>query len=266
MEILDLPGFVSRADAEAKSHWLTSADILIWCTPATQAWKASEQAIWTSFNAPSAFSFLVLTHKDLLSERQLGEVAGRLSRETRRYFSHWTAIATPDAIAARNPRGQIVKKEVWTSTGVEDFMKKLMDLLQGVMTQRKDAPPLADKAPSRQNGLPHPVAPFAQVRLEILQKLASRKTPEETATLMAAELAAYFRDVLRPWLASQSNPPLKPEIAEKLIPRTDAEIVGYLVPLPGGSPVFTAEDILDQIGAELEEAFREFDNKGLSQL
>lgn len=264
MEILDLPGFGSRREAEAKSRWLKSADIRLWCTPATQAWKASEQAIWTALGAPSASSFLVLTHKDLLSEQQLGEVAERMARETKPYFSHWCAIATPEAIAARNPRGQIVKNEVWTSTGVEDFMKKLMDLLQGAMTQRKNAPQPVYDTLSGQAGLTHPVASFLQLRTRILSKLARRNTPEEAARLMAAEFAIYARDVLRPWLASQTNQPLRLEIAEKLIPGSDAEIVGYLVPTLAGAPVITAEDILNQIGAELNEAFQQPGGEGLS--
>ncbi len=172
MEILDLPGFASKADAEAKRHWVSAADIPIWCTPATQAWKASEQAMWLALAPPKNLSFLVLTHRDLLSDKQLSEVAERMSRETQRYFSHWTAIATAEAIAARNPRGQIVRKDIWPSTGVEDFMKKLMDLLQSVMTQRQDPQP-----PSRGNavgsadpGMPHPVRSFAQMRQRVLQR------------------------------------------------------------------------------------------------
>ena len=135
IEILDLPGFVSLADAEAKRQWVAAADVQIWCTAATQAWKASEQAKWQSLGCPRNGALLVLTYRDLLPRQQLGEVGERMSRETQRFFSQWTAISTSQAIAARNPRGEIVREDLWRSTGVEDFIKKLKDLLHGAMTR-----------------------------------------------------------------------------------------------------------------------------------
>ena len=143
MEILDLPGLLSPADAAEKSQWVKDADVQIWCTPATQAWKASEQAIWLSLARPKASSVLVLTHRDLLSDAQLIDVAERMSRETSRFFAHWTATATP-AITARKAHGPIGPQDAWTSTSVEAFIKKLRELLQAVVAQRRGDPAALD--------------------------------------------------------------------------------------------------------------------------
>jgi Dynamin family len=276
MEILDLPGFASRADAEAKSNWLASADIRIWCTPATQAWKASEKEIWLSLGKPRASSFLVLTHRDLLSETQLGDVSERMSRETQRFFSHWTSIATPEAIAARNPRGEIVKREAWTSTGVEDFMKKLMDLLQGVMAPRREPPPSSPPPPAplpapRPAAEPrpgaaaaasadasHPVSSFAQMRQRLLKALSAQNSAEQAAAMLAGELNGYANKVLTPWISAKGSAALKAANIEALIPRSDAEIVAYLLPQPADPAPFTAGKILKQIEAELAEALTAF--------
>src|SRR5262249_22220254 len=97
MEILDLPGFRSLEEAAGNFQWGAGADIYLWCTLATQAWKASEQAIWKSLALPKEFSCLVLTHRDLLSKDQLGDVTGRIEQESHRYFRYWTAVSTPAA-------------------------------------------------------------------------------------------------------------------------------------------------------------------------
>lgn len=258
MEILDLPGFASSADAGLKGQWLAAADIHIWCTPATQAWKASEQAIWLSLAAPKAFSFLVLTHRDLLSDRQLDDVAGRIARDSARYFSRWAAVATPQAIAAQNPRGQIVEADVWASSGVEDFMKKLMDLLQSVVTQRRDPPPppRADPVPAGKAGAPHPLTAFAQLRHRVLHTLGQDATPQQAAAIMARELDAYGRDVLKPWIAATPNAAVVAEIAAGLVPEGEAEILGVLVSQPADPAAFTPAMVLRQIEAELGETLQ----------
>jgi GTPase Era involved in 16S rRNA processing len=254
MEILDLPGFASPADAQAKARWVTAADIQIWCSLATQAWKASEQAMWSALAPHKRSSFLVLTHRDLLSQQQLGDVGDRITRETEGYFSRWTAIATPEAIAARNPRGQIVRQDVWASTGVEDFMKKLMDLLQSVVTQRRDPP--AARPPSPAADLRHPLAAFASVRQRILQALGDEKSAERAATILASELEIYADEILRPWIASNRRPSPDTALLERLIPKKGVDIIDYLLPSSAGQPAIGPVTILIQIEAELTETFR----------
>lgn len=254
IEILDLPGFLSHADAEAKSRLVRTADIQIWCTPATQAWKASEQAMWLSFTAPPKSSFLVLTHRELLSDKQFDDVAERMSRETMRFFSCWTAIA------ARNPSGRLIGQDVRPLAGVEDFMRKLGDLLQNVVTERRGMDQGIEVLPSRRptadsakSSLPHPLSSFVQFRQRILNALTREKTVEGSAAILAGALETYVTEVLKPWMTLKRFSTHEASRLEKLIPASEVEILQYLSPLSPDPSIRISERILDQIEAELTE-------------
>jgi hypothetical protein len=255
MEILDLPGFVSVADAESARKWVAEADVQIWCTAATQAWRASEEAKWQSLACPRNSALLVLTCRDQLSVRQLGEVCERISRETQRFFSQWTAIAASQAIAARNPRGEIVRHDLWGSAGVDDFVTKLKDLLDQAMAPRRALPPALWRAPSSSvaRELPHPVPAFEQVSLRVLEAGYAAASAQQMAAIMAREFENYASLILGPWLRL-NRPVLGREAVEALIPRSEAEILDYLIAAEGGSSMASLQRILAQIEAELTEA------------
>jgi hypothetical protein len=275
--ILDLPGLDSLADAEAQSRWIKMADIQIWCTAATQAWKASEQAMWTSLARPRRAGLLALTHKDLLTQEQLGAVGERLSRETRELFFDWSAIAASEAMAARNPRGEVVNNIVWRSTGVEDFIGKLKELLRDVVARRDETRPEtahpAQEPPPAESATPqsrltsralqgaaageenaHPVLLFAEVSQRILDAARPGLAHKEVAALMAREFEAYRTRVLKPWLSSRKHLAAAGAI-QALIPASEAEILGYLAPQAGEPAAFSAEAILTQLQCELAESF-----------
>lgn len=68
VEFLDYPGladpnFARTAQDLLKHH----IDILIWCTPSTQAWKESERAIWSVLpDRLRSRTILTVTHRDLI--------------------------------------------------------------------------------------------------------------------------------------------------------------------------------------------------------
>jgi hypothetical protein len=264
IEILDLPGLVSAEDAQSRSRWMKATDIIIWCTPATQAWKASELAMWQALGLPQALSLLVLTHRDLLSARQFEDVAQRISRETQHFFSHWSAIATSKAIAARNPRGQIVKKDVWIATGVEDFMKKLVYLLQNVPTPSSERRPDADKrpmpadeaAPADNRGVPHPLPAFAALKKQIRSQTAQSSPKQQTSGLLANELAAYCDQILTPWLDANRWKPAEAATLVSLVRISEAELAQYFPTKSGGYASRASFMVLDQIEAELGDVLR----------
>ena len=46
-DIVDMPGISDpNMDADVWRNMLHLADSIIWCTPATQAWRQSEAAVW----------------------------------------------------------------------------------------------------------------------------------------------------------------------------------------------------------------------------
>lgn len=253
IEILDLPGFATGAETEAGKEWFALGDIHVWCAVASQAWRASEQAKWQALTAPRKSSMLILTHRDRLTDSQYRDVADRASRETERFFSCWAAIATPQAIASRNPRGQIVNQGAWVSTGAEDLMKKLISLLQGVVPQGRD---FAGRKPRAGASAPqHPTELFGDWRQRILSRLKPGAPLADTATIMASELKVYSDEIVAPWIAD--NPHLRPagvDVAALLSP-SEAEIARCLTPQADDPSPFTPADILHQIEAELADTF-----------
>jgi hypothetical protein len=253
IEILDLPGFAASGEAEANREWFALGDIQVWCAVAGQAWRASEQAKWQSLAAPRQSSIMILTHKDLLTGIQYGDLAERASHESERFFSCWTAIATPQAMAARNPRGQIVNHDAWVSTGAEDLMKKLTSLLQRVVPQGRDNP---SRRAAEAAELPHPIQFFGDCRQRILSRLKNGERLEDAAAIMAGELKTYSDEVLQPWLAANSRIEPAGSGVAALIPTAGLQIMECLAPGPAGLPSFSPGDILRQIEAELADAFQ----------
>lgn len=252
IEILDLPGFATSAETEAYREWFALGDVHVWCAVASQAWRASEQAKWQSLAVPRASSMLVLTHKDLLTESQYRDVAEPASRETERLFACWGSIATPQAIAARNTRGQIVNQGAWNSSGAEDLMKKLISLLQNVLPRGQDGASLQSRADT--SVLPHPAELFGEWRQRILSRLKAGATLQDTATIMASELKVYSDEIVLPWVAA--NPRMTPaglDVAGLIAPSA-AEIADCLKPRVSDRSPVTPADILNQIEAELADA------------
>jgi GTPase SAR1 family protein len=257
IEILDLPGFVSLADAEAKRQWIATADVQIWCTASTQAWRASEQAKWQSLACPPRSALLVLTCRDLLSDRELAEVGERVSRETPRFFSAWTAVATLQAAVAGSPRGAATRGDLWETAGVEDFVKKLKGLLQETITSRRGLLPSPEStaSPSRERQSPHPAASFKQVSGRVLAAIEGSLTAQQIAAIMAREFKTFTSLVLRPWLRSNGRP-LEPDSVEALMPQSETEILNYLTSAEGRSALSVTRAILQQLEAELAEKLR----------
>jgi len=88
--LVDTPGF---ATGDANRDWqvrraCSRADLIVWCTPAMQAWKASEQRAWLDFPARlRARGILVVSFADLLQSTSDGaRLMSRLEAEAGAYF------------------------------------------------------------------------------------------------------------------------------------------------------------------------------------
>lgn len=258
-EILDLPGLASSSDAEDKKRWVSPSDILIWCSPATQTWKASEQAIWLGIDHPKASSFLALTHRDLLSHEQFSHVAERITREAPRFFMNWSAIATTQAIATRQASGKTTKKEMRSSTGMDDFMRKLINLLQGVTAQgggKDQTPPATPQANPGAGIAPqavHPLQEFAQLRKQAENELENTSGSAEAARILSGKLSAYSEGVLRTWILSKGRTASQAKHLESLFNIKEDELNRYLESQQYSAASFTASQILQQLAGELGE-------------
>jgi predicted GTPase len=87
-EIVDTPGFSARAETFANmDQTLRQADLAIWCTLATQAWKHSESSLWDSISPRiKPYSVLLGTHADALSDDDRNKVMQRLQQEAKTQF------------------------------------------------------------------------------------------------------------------------------------------------------------------------------------
>ncbi|MEZ5875969.1 MAG: dynamin family protein [Hyphomicrobiales bacterium] len=142
VELLDTPGFSDPYHASDRT--LAAVDrvhIGLWCTLATQAWRYSEQILWTSLPEHLRTAWiLVVTHGDSLpTERDRRRVMTRLQREAGEFFQKIVMISVPDAIRSRASDGSIVDTALWRASGGEALLRALLDSLNLAMAQRGQA-------------------------------------------------------------------------------------------------------------------------------
>ena len=125
-DLIDMPGISDpNMPADVWQAVLPEVDSVIWCTPATQAWRQSEAAFW-SILAPElrAPGVLLVTHFDkLTSERDGARVLRRVTREAGEAFGAVFPIALPLALSAGEDM------DAWKTSGADQFVEHLIDLL-----------------------------------------------------------------------------------------------------------------------------------------
>jgi predicted GTPase len=95
-DVVDLPGVAdpNRSDASVRAA-LIGADMAIWCTPATQAWRQSERSAWMSLpRRMHDHGILAVTGIDKLdSDIERERVLRRVRRETEGLFAEVVLIS-----------------------------------------------------------------------------------------------------------------------------------------------------------------------------
>jgi hypothetical protein len=84
IELIDLPGLADPDAARDEADIVASrADGVIWCTPVTQAWKESENAVWSRLPLRlKRRTVVALTFRDLVvDDGQIERVRARLQRD-----------------------------------------------------------------------------------------------------------------------------------------------------------------------------------------
>lgn len=126
-DIIDMPGISDpNMESEVWERVLPSADAVIWCTHATQAWRQSEAAVWDMVPAElQSRSLLLLTRFDKITGAEdRRRVLRRVERETEDLFAKIFPISLTDALAAGDDR------DAWAKSGAEAFTQALIDLVQ----------------------------------------------------------------------------------------------------------------------------------------
>ncbi|MFZ7093057.1 dynamin family protein [Primorskyibacter sp. 2E233] len=126
-DLIDMPG--TSDPNMAADYWesfLPQIDFVIWCTPATQAWRQSEAAIW-ELMPPHLWenSLLLITRMDkVLSDRDKARVLQRVSRSVEGMFYDVLPIALLPALQGRdNP-------EVLNQTGASDLVERMVEVFE----------------------------------------------------------------------------------------------------------------------------------------
>jgi hypothetical protein len=160
LEILDTPGFADpyRA-AEAALDAAERADLAIWCTRSSQAWRHSERLVWLSLPARlRPRSLLLATHRDTLNQPEDAQrVAMRLRREAGDLFRAVIMLSIPDAVAAVDPQTGVLDGERWQASGAQDLASELMAMLE--LVNQEQAAGVPDSRPSAPAAIPLPPRP-----------------------------------------------------------------------------------------------------------
>lgn len=153
-DLIDMPGTsdpnLQQAVWDRMIRWVDGA---IWCTPATQAWRQSEAALWDQM-PPHLHdnSLLLITRMDKLqTEVDRRRVVARVRRETEGLFCHALPISLTEALAdPDNP-------DALDRSGADQFVGALVDLIEALGAPDEDDPSiLFDALPDPRS--PGPVA------------------------------------------------------------------------------------------------------------
>jgi hypothetical protein len=138
IEILDLPGLADpRFERGMGDLLLQTADVVLWCTVCTQAWKESERIAWDSLPVRlRRYALLLATHSDLVQDvKDLPKLMRRLRQEAGA-FSDILPVATSNALALLKENSNELGHAAWVATGADALEKALDGLLERVAARR----------------------------------------------------------------------------------------------------------------------------------
>ncbi|MEL7300753.1 MAG: dynamin family protein [Pseudomonadota bacterium] len=154
-DLIDVPGTCDpNLPAQYWETLITQVDLVIWCTPAHQAWRQSEAALWET--VPEELrerSLLLITRIDkILSEDDRRRILQRATNEAGHLFAQVSAASLTEALAAPHDETALER------SGVADMVRFLIRMLErvgdtsrGPFVPHVEAgaapPPLADATP-----------------------------------------------------------------------------------------------------------------------
>ncbi|WP_141246561.1 GTPase [Actibacterium ureilyticum] len=112
VELIDTPGNSDpNIPSECWERMLDYADVVVWCTNATQAWRQSEKAVWDEMPGHlRANATLLITHADRLPDtRARDRVLRRTKREAGKYFDHFMLASLLDTDDLATVRAHILE-------------------------------------------------------------------------------------------------------------------------------------------------------------
>lgn len=136
-DLIDMPGSSDpNMTAEAWDAMLPVADGVIWCTPATQAWRQSEAAIWEGVPEHLHYRSVLLVNRmdKVRSAEDRKRVIARVRRETGEMFRGVFPVSAAEALASGED------EEKWRASGMADFVELFMRILDDIERGVTDDP------------------------------------------------------------------------------------------------------------------------------
>ncbi|RZW06681.1 MAG: hypothetical protein EX266_07215 [Rhodobacteraceae bacterium] len=134
-DLIDMPGISDpNMAATVWQRVVHHADIVLWCSHATQAWRQSEAAVWSTMpHELHSSSLLLLTRMDrILSDRDRERVMRRVEKETKGLFRQVIPVSLLQALEA----GKDASK--WEESGAAALSDALVDLIDEVANGPSD--------------------------------------------------------------------------------------------------------------------------------
>ena len=138
-DIIDTPGISDpNLAVDSWRHVAGQANMVLWCTSATQAWRETERSAWLSL--PERLrrdSILVVTRADkLLTETDREKVRRRLARETDGLFASIVFMATHDAVQAKAELSVDAETPLWAGSGAAALLAALAERFESIYELR----------------------------------------------------------------------------------------------------------------------------------
>ena len=152
-DLMDMPGISDpNLDFDSWGDIVDEADLVIWCTHATQAWRQSEASSWDEIkDRTNGNNVLLVTQFDKLkSELDKARVLARLGKETNGAFKAIFPVALLEALNAGED------EQAWRLSGADEFIRFLVDMLSGSVSEDGDqmeAPETEAHAPAAEEAL-----------------------------------------------------------------------------------------------------------------
>lgn len=134
-DVIDTPG-ISDPNLAVETWRVAAgyANMVLWCTSATQAWRQTERSAWLSLpERLRKHSILVVTRSDkLTTEVDRDKVARRMAREAEEHFAGTVFMSTPNAVHAKAELANGQETPLWNESGAGPLLDMLASRLEGI--------------------------------------------------------------------------------------------------------------------------------------
>lgn len=128
INFLEMPRAKDESSLSEQLRWVSSrADVVIWCTKASDPWTEEEAKIWSPYAEKlNGRTILAVTHMDQV-ETSIADVQKQAKERAKNLFQSVVLIATTEAAKAA-PKGQVTNPAAWEATGGRDLVSAVLSL------------------------------------------------------------------------------------------------------------------------------------------